>query len=114
MASETTVIECDGGVEFRELDLVAVKGKEHAVRVFEVLGLTDALPPEADWRRQEFAHGLELYRQGRFHEAQVYFETILAEHPGDGPSKIFLDRCYHFQVDPPPAPWDTVFRPDAK
>ena len=40
MASETTAAECAGAVEFRELDLVAVKGKETAVRVFEVLGLT--------------------------------------------------------------------------
>jgi adenylate cyclase len=114
MASEATVIACDGGIEFRELDLVAVKGKEHAVRVFEVLGLTDVLPPEAGWRRQEFAHGLEMYRQGRFHEAQVFFETILAQHPEDGPAKIFLDRCYHFQIDPPPDSWDTVFRPEGK
>jgi adenylate cyclase len=114
MASEATVSECDGSIEFRELDLVAVKGKEHAVRVFEVLGLTDGLPPEVAWRRQEFAHGLDLYRQGRFHEAQVYLETILAEAPEDGPAKTFLDRCYHFQIAPPPTPWDTVFRPDAK
>ena len=46
MASETTVAECTGAVEFRELDLVAVKGKEQAIRVFEVLGLTGELEPE--------------------------------------------------------------------
>jgi len=114
MASAATVAGCGEGVEFRELDLVAVKGKEHAVRVFEVLGLTDEVPPEVTWRRREFGHGLELYRQSRFHEAQVYFETILAEYPDDKPAKVFLERCWHFQLDPPPAPWDTVFRPDAK
>jgi adenylate cyclase len=82
--------------------------------VFEVLGLVDEVPPEVRWRHREFAHGLEFYRQARFHEAQVYFETVLAEDPGDGPAKTFLERCYHFQIDPPPSPWDTVFRPDAK
>ena len=46
MASEATVAECAGAVEFRELDLVAVKGKEQAIRVFEVLGLTGELEPE--------------------------------------------------------------------
>ncbi|MFA4901947.1 MAG: adenylate/guanylate cyclase domain-containing protein [Desulfobaccales bacterium] len=114
MASEVTVAACDGGVEFRELDLVAVKGKERAVRVFEVLGLTGELAPEVIRRRQDFAQGLELYRQGRFPEAQAAFDSILTEDPEDGPAKIFLARCRHFQSTPPPAPWDTVFRPDAK
>jgi adenylate cyclase len=114
MASEVTVAACDGGVEFRELDLVAVKGKERAVRVFEVLGLTGELSPETIRRRQNFAAGLELYRQGRFPEAQARFEAILAENPGDGPAKTFLARCQRFQSTPPPVPWDMVFRPDAK
>jgi adenylate cyclase len=114
MASEATVTACDSGVEFRELDLVAVKGKEQAVRVFEVLGLTDEMPPQVLWRRREFAHGLEYYRQGRFHEAQVHFETLLTEDPADGPAKTFLERCWHFQIAPPPTPWDTVFRPETK
>ena len=46
MASETTMAACAGAVEFRELDLVAVKGKEQAIRVFEVLGLPGELEPE--------------------------------------------------------------------
>jgi adenylate cyclase len=114
MASEVTVAACNGGVEFRELDLVAVKGKEQAVRVFEVLGLTGELSPEIIRQRQEFAEGLEFYRQGRFPEAQARFEAILVKDPADGPAKIFLARCRQFQAAPPPDPWDTVFRPDAK
>lgn len=114
MASEVTVVACEGGIEFRELDLVAVKGKEQAVRVFEVLGLTGELDPDTERRRHVFAQGLELYREGRFHDAQVHFEALLAEFPADGPAKTFLGRCWQFQTNPPPQPWDTVFRPDAK
>jgi adenylate cyclase len=114
MASEVTVAACEGEVEFRELDLVAVKGKEQAVRVFEVLGLAGELDPETIRRRQDFAQGLEVYRQGRFPEAQTRFEAILAEAPEDGPAKVFLARCRKFQSGSPPEPWDTVFRPDAK
>ena len=83
MASEVTVAACAGGVEFRELDLVAVKGKEQAVRVFEVLGLTGELAPETIRRRQDFAQALELYRQGRFPEAR----DRLRSHPGGKPRR---------------------------
>lgn len=114
IASEITVAACEDGVEFRELDLVAVKGKEQAVRVFEVLGLTGELTPEVIRRRQDFAEGLKFYRQGRFAEAQTRFEAILAENPEDGPAKTFLARCRQFQSVSPPDPWDTVFRPEAK
>jgi adenylate cyclase len=101
-------------VEFRELDLVAVKGKKQAVRVFEVLGLTGTLAPQILLRRQAFAAALALYRQGRFLAAQAGFEAILAKDPTDGPAKTFLARCTQLQATPPPVPWDTVFRPDAK
>jgi adenylate cyclase len=114
MASETTVAECAGVVEFRELDLVAVKGKEQAIRVFEVLGLTGELEPELIRRRQDFAQALELYRQRRFPEAGAAFEAILTENPEDGPARIYRDRCRRFQEVPPPPDWDTVFRPEGK
>ncbi len=114
MASEATAAECTGAVEFRELDLVAVKGKEQAIRVFEVLGLMGELEPEVIRRRQDFAQALELYRQRRFPEAGAAFEAILTENPEDGPARIYRDRCRRFQETPPPADWDTVFRPEGK
>jgi len=114
MASEVTVAECAGVVEFRELDLVAVKGKEQAVRVFEVLGLTGELEPELIKRRQDFAQALELYRQRRFSEALAGFEAMCTADPEDGPARTYRDRCRRFQEAPPPADWDTVFRPEGK
>ncbi|MGB8992813.1 MAG: adenylate/guanylate cyclase domain-containing protein [Desulfobaccales bacterium] len=114
MASEVTVAGCAGAVEFRELDLVAVKGRETAVRVFEVLGLTGELDPLVTRRGRDFARGLELYRRGRFPEAQAVFDAILADDPEDGPSRTFRERCRQFEEAPPPADWDTIFRPEGK
>ncbi|MFI5332146.1 MAG: CHASE2 domain-containing protein, partial [Desulfobaccales bacterium] len=99
MASEATMAACGAGVEFRELDLVAVKGKETPVRVFEVMALKGELSPAAASRRQAFAQGLDLYRRGNFHGAAACLSTILETDPEDGPSRTFMDRCRRFLDD---------------
>jgi adenylate cyclase len=113
MASEDTAGECGEVVAFRELDLVAVKGKEKPVRVFEVVALTEDLPPELAARNLEFAQALDLYRQGDFDAAAAALTTLLEKFPDDGPSQTFLDRCRRFRDDPT-LPRDPVFRPDSK
>jgi adenylate cyclase len=114
MASDATVGEAGAALEFRELDLVAVKGREAPVRVFEVLALQGELPPEMAAARERFAQGLEHYRRGDFAGASAHFAAVLHHAPGDAPSQIFLDRCQRLQVAPPPPGWDTVFRPEGK
>jgi adenylate cyclase len=114
MASETTRAGCGDAVLFRELDRVAVKGKEKPVGVYQPLGLAEALSPEAAALCQEFAGALELYRQEKFSEAAAVFAKILARHPEDSPSQVFLERCQAFQASPPPPGWEGVFRPDKK
>ncbi len=114
MASEATAAACGDAVEFRELDLVAVKGRETPVRVFEVLALKEELTPELAARRREFALGLDLYRQGNFAQAGAHFAAVLDAAPADGPARTFLNRCEQMQEAPPAPDWDTVFRPDAK
>jgi hypothetical protein len=114
LASETTVAACGDGIEFREVDWVAVKGREAPVAVYQPLGLTDVLAPEEAAVSEEFAQGLAFYRQGKFPEAAVIFQTILAKHPEDGPARVFQERCQKFQASPPPPGWEAVFRPDQK
>ena len=113
MASEATAAACGEAVAFRELDLVAVKGKEKPVRVFEVVALKEDLPPEVADRNREFARALELYRQGDFAGAEAGFRALLKKFPHDGPSETFLGRCQRFRDDPT-LPRDPVFRPDSK
>ncbi len=114
MASEATVQECGDEMACRELDLVAVKGREMPVRVFEVMALKRELTPATAALKEKFAQGLEFYRQGDFSQAAAAFAAALKLAPEDGPSQAFLNRCQLLQANPPPAPWDTVFRPDAK
>lgn len=113
MASEATVAECRDAVAFRELDLVAVKGRETPVRIFEVLALEEEVTPELEARGREFAQALAHYRGGDLPEATAAFAALLMNFPDDGPARAFLDRCRRFQDDPT-LPRDPVFRPDSK
>jgi adenylate cyclase len=106
--------ECGDGMFFREVDRVAVKGRETPVAVYQPLGLKDGPTPEEKALSEEFAGALEMYRQEKFAEAAALFQKILARHPGDSPSQVFLERCQDFQASPPPPGWNGVFRPDKK
>jgi len=114
MASEATVSECRGLVEFRELDWVAVKGRAAPVTVYEVLALKGELTPEQAGVREEFARGLKLFREGAFGQAAAAFAEALKHLPEDRPSLMFQDLCRKYQESPPHPDWDSVFRPDQK
>lgn len=114
LASETTAAECGDDVLFREVDRVAVKGRVAPVAVYQPLGLASNLTPEMAALSKEFAQVLAFYRQRKFTEALTLLERILAQHPDDGPSRVFQERCRTLAAAPPPPDWDAVFRPDKK
>ncbi len=99
-----------GQYPVRELDMLRVVGKEQPVRVYELLGLTDADVPERKRRCIEvYLQGLALYREMKWDEAIAVFKQALEIDPEDGPSKTYIDRCEDFKVLPPHQPWDGVF-----
>jgi adenylate cyclase len=106
MISETTVASLGGKFEVRELDRIAVKGKEKPVTVFEVLDEKGKADPEWVARARKFEEGLALYRAKDFDGARAIFEA----NKGDEPSALFAERCTLFETEPPPADWDGVWR----
>ncbi|MEC9346851.1 MAG: adenylate/guanylate cyclase domain-containing protein [Pseudomonadota bacterium] len=99
-----------------ELDLIAVKGKDEAVRIFTILGgpeyaQTDtykALRPEADGL-------IAAYRERRFADAQAHLDRckeILPERSGLW--ELYQERLDEYAVNPPPEDWDGVYRATSK
>jgi len=97
----------------RELDSVLVKGKKEPVRLFELRGKGGA-PAEDLPLLDGYARGLRLYREQRFAEARVEFESLRERFPHDGPSRLFAARCERMASEPPGEPWDGVFRMEHK
>jgi adenylate cyclase len=105
MISESTVNALGGTVDVRELDLVAVKGKDVPVKVFEVLDLAGQTPAATLALARRFEEGLAEYRACRFVEAKAVFDELTE----DPVAKIYRARCDEFLAHPPAEGWDGVW-----
>ncbi len=110
LLGENTADLLEGSFQLREVDLVRVKGRKQPLRVYELLGNSEAsLPKEKEQSLSYFAAGLEAYRQQIWQEALGLFKQSLTLLPEDGPSRIMAERCRIYQETPPPGEWDGVF-----
>jgi adenylate cyclase len=102
IASEAIVAAAREHFEFRLLDLVAVKGKSRAVRIYELLGEKGAglAPWIGDYER-----AFEAYLARDFAAALAIVEL----HQEDAPSTVLCNRCRHQLGEPPPAEWNGVY-----
>jgi len=96
----------ENSICIREIDNVIVKGKSKAVKILEVMDFKN----EEEWEqvmkiKKSFEEGLELYRQQKFKEAIPCFKQLI----GDGPSKIYINRCRKYLKTPPDSSWDGTF-----
>jgi adenylate cyclase len=93
----------------RELDLVRVKGKGEPVKIYELLGRRAKALPEQKVLAEEFPAALQEYRTRSWDAARILFQSILERYPGDGPTKLYVERCQALEKTPPPADWDGVY-----
>jgi adenylate cyclase len=99
----------------RDLDLVKVKGRGQALRIFELLGMAQTpLPPKQDRMLRMYAEALEAYRQRRWIDAREMFRQCLVLWPDDGPSRLMSERCVTYLETPPPDDWDGAFAHQSK
>lgn len=114
LISETTCRVAQDHIETRELDLIRVQGKTQAIRIYELTGMKNAVPPEQKAAHGLFGDGVRLYRARRFAEALDLFVTVDRALPGDTPTSIYIQRCRRFLEVPPPPDWDGVYTMTSK
>lgn len=114
LISEATAKALPQGFWIREIDTVRVKGKEQAVRIFELLGEGDRrLEREKLEVMEQFSEALAAYRRGEFDVAARGF-AVLAHGPnGDRAAQFFLARCRRLGQSPP-AKWEAITELDEK
>lgn len=55
---------------------------------------------------EQFARGLQEFRQRDWNLAETTFQHCLALRPAEAPSQLFLQRIATFREHPPAADWD--------
>ena len=95
--------------EWRELDLIRLKGQENPLRIYELQGIKGSLDETQKELNHLFQKGLRLYRMGHWAGAREVFEKASLLNEKDGPCHTFKERCLLYEKKPPPFPWDGVF-----
>ena len=95
---------------FLELDLIAVKGKREAVRIYALMG-DAALAAQEEFQTLQHSHAemLEAYRSRDWDRAQDAINACM-EMPGavEAFYDLYAERVFHYSFDPPPADWGGV------
>ena len=97
----------------RELDFIAVKGKNEPVRIYEILQEIPEAHPKLLEIKNNFEKGLAAYRSRKWDKAAIAFKKNI-DLFNDHPSTVYLDRVQHFTKHAPPDDWDGVFRMTVK
>lgn len=114
LISESTFLIVKDFFETRELDLLKVKGKNQAVKVYELISSKGQLPEEKKRFLPHYRAGLEAYYQRKFDFALTHFEKAEGILPQDQATQIYLERCRYFKDNPPAKDWDGSFQMQTK
>ncbi len=95
LIGEATERLARGAVVTREIDSIAVYGREEGLSVLELIGMSDGT--EAERHAQSwiasYKQGLARYRARDFAGAVRDFRSVLDSRPGDRPAEVMLERC---------------------
>ncbi len=106
LIGETTERLARGAVITREVDSIAVYGREEGLSVHELIGNPDE--GEAIGWIADYERGLACYRARRFADALAHFETVLKRRVHDRPAELMRDRCRQLISAAPDAAWRPV------
>jgi adenylate cyclase len=109
LLSAATRERAGDAVRVREVDTVAVYGRQEGVRLFELTGLADD-PPHPG--HAVYADALALYREGRFTDAQALLEPLADR---DGPARWLAERSRQLALQVKVGEgWEAVTQLDSK
>lgn len=107
LISENTYTEVKNEFVVREVDNVRVKGKNRAVKIYELLAQGNSHPEMAFLN--SYHQAIELFYSKKFNQAEKAFADLLKQKPEDFLSQMYLERSVYCKENPVPESWDGVF-----
>jgi adenylate cyclase len=101
-------------VVYRELDLIRVKGKDTAVRIYEPVGLESEVDRKAQDEIKLWHQTLRAYRSQQWDQVEVNLINLQRMNAGSELYKLYAERVAEFRRKPPPAGWDGAWVFDEK
>ena len=98
---------------WRHIDRIVAVGTTEVHDIHEPLGEIDTAADHAGLLTYWQA-GRDAYVEGNFAAAIGCFNAVAAQRPGDGPSRVFVERCTGFLRDGTPDGWDGTWHLDKK
>ncbi|BCH24572.1 adenylate/guanylate cyclase domain-containing protein [Mesorhizobium sp. L-8-3] len=89
----------------RELDRIAVYGREGGIAIFELIAMAGEERPS--WIGS-YESGLHFYRTRRWRDAESKFEDTVAARGDDPPSRWMIARCRLLQRQDPDDDWQPI------
>ncbi|WP_409363648.1 adenylate/guanylate cyclase domain-containing protein [Bradyrhizobium sp. AUGA SZCCT0431] len=105
IASETTVALAGDAFAWRELDAIRVKGRNQALKIYELLKLSTGLGASRQAPIAHYADGLAHWRAREFELAAKCFERSADI---DRPAQLFCQRARELAANPPDKDWDPI------
>jgi adenylate cyclase len=113
LISDTTAAALGSGFILRDVDLVKVKGKAQAARIYELLGVGE---PDLELARylELYHRALTIYREGHFAESLAAFEQVVEVNPKDVTCQRYVAMAQKYLENPPGPEWEAVTVMDGK
>jgi adenylate cyclase len=89
----------------RELDRLAVYGRDGGLEIYELLGMADEYVEPLSWVGL-YESGIASYRKRDFTTAIRHFESVITHRQGDQASSIMIERCKQQLERPSVDGWD--------
>ncbi|MCA1470639.1 adenylate/guanylate cyclase domain-containing protein [Bradyrhizobium sp. IC3195] len=97
-----------GAVVTREVDSIAVYGREEGLSVHELIGMANEMAVGSTGWIADYERGLAAYRARRFADALADFEAVLKQRGHDRPAELMRDRCRRLAAAAPDVSWRPV------
>ena len=92
--------------EYREIDLVRVKGKNKSITIYQPLGLSETISELEKKLLKQFHLSITSYRKQAWDTAERELLALQQNEPERGIYQVYLDRITQFRTNPPEKDWD--------